>query len=45
MLIYENGRRSGTIGGGFAVAEVYREALIAPKTGKPKFFISISIEA
>jgi xanthine dehydrogenase accessory factor len=36
MLMYEDGRRSGTIGGGFTEAEVCREALIALKTGKPK---------
>jgi xanthine dehydrogenase accessory factor len=36
MLIYEDGRRSGTIGGGFTEAEVCREALVALTTGKPK---------
>ncbi len=36
MLIYEDGRRSGTIGGGFTEAEVCREALLALRTGKPK---------
>ena len=36
MLVYEDGRRSGTIGGGFTESEVCREALIALKTGKPK---------
>jgi xanthine dehydrogenase accessory factor len=36
MLIYADGRQSGTIGGGFTEAEVRREALIALKTGKPK---------
>ena len=36
MLVYEDGRRSGTIGGGFTEAEVRREALITLKTGKPK---------
>jgi xanthine dehydrogenase accessory factor len=36
MLVYEDGRRSGTIGGGFTEAEVCREALITLKTGKPK---------
>ena len=36
MLVYEDGRRSGTIGGGFTEAEVAREALAALKTGKPK---------
>jgi xanthine dehydrogenase accessory factor len=36
MLVYEDGRRSGTIGGGFTEAEVCREALVALKTGKPK---------
>jgi xanthine dehydrogenase accessory factor len=36
MLVYEDGHRSGTIGGGFTEAEVCREALLALKTGKPK---------
>jgi xanthine dehydrogenase accessory factor len=36
MLIYEDGRRSGTIGGGFTEEEVCREALVALATGKPK---------
>ena len=36
MLVYEDGRRSGTIGGGFTEAEVCREALKALKTGRPK---------
>jgi len=36
MLVYEDGRRSGTLGGGFSEAEVCREALITLKTGKPK---------
>jgi xanthine dehydrogenase accessory factor len=36
MLVYEDGHRSGTIGGGFTEAEVCREALVALKTGKPK---------
>ena len=36
MLVYEDGRRSGTIGGGFTEAEVCREAMVALKTGKPK---------
>ena len=36
MLVYEDGRRSGTIGGGFTEAEVCREALLTLKTGKPK---------
>ncbi len=34
MLIYEDGRRSGTIGGGFTEAEVCREAMMVLKTGK-----------
>ena len=37
MLVYEDGRRSGSIGGGFTEDEVCREALIALKTGKPRF--------
>jgi xanthine dehydrogenase accessory factor len=36
MLIYQDGRRSGTIGGGFTESEVCREALAAMATGKPK---------
>jgi xanthine dehydrogenase accessory factor len=36
MLVYEDGRRWGTIGGGFTEAEVCREALMLLKTGKPK---------
>jgi xanthine dehydrogenase accessory factor len=36
MLIYQDGQRLGTIGGGFTQAEVCREALIALRTGKPK---------
>jgi xanthine dehydrogenase accessory factor len=36
MLVYEDGRRSGTIGGGFTEAEVCREAMIALTTGKPR---------
>lgn len=36
MLVYEDGRRSGTLGGGFTEAEVCREALDTLKTGKPK---------
>ncbi len=36
MLVYEDGHRSGTIGGGFTEAEVCREALDVLKTGKPK---------
>jgi xanthine dehydrogenase accessory factor len=36
MLVFEDGSRLGTIGGGFAESEVCREALIALKTGKPK---------
>lgn len=36
MLVYEDGHRSGTIGGGFTEAEVCREALVALNTGKPK---------
>ncbi len=36
MLVYEDGSRSGTIGGGFTESEVCREALIALTTGKPK---------
>ena len=36
MLVYEDGGRVGTIGGGFTENEVCREALAALKTGKPK---------
>jgi xanthine dehydrogenase accessory factor len=36
MLVYEDGSSLGTIGGGFAEAEVCREALKALKTGRPK---------
>jgi xanthine dehydrogenase accessory factor len=36
MLVYEDGRRWGTIGGGFTEAEVCRQALIALKTGRSK---------
>jgi xanthine dehydrogenase accessory factor len=36
MLVYEDGRRLGTIGGGFTEAEVRREALLTLRTGKPK---------
>jgi xanthine dehydrogenase accessory factor len=36
MLVYEDGRRSGTIGGGFTEAEVCREALMVLKTGTPR---------
>jgi len=36
MLVYEDGRRSGTIGGGFTEDEVCREALDALATGKPR---------
>ncbi len=36
MLIYEDGRRSGTIGGGSTESEVCREALLTITTGKPK---------
>jgi xanthine dehydrogenase accessory factor len=36
MLIHADGRRSGTIGGGFTENEVCREALLALTTGKPK---------
>jgi xanthine dehydrogenase accessory factor len=35
MLIYEDGRRTGTIGGGCTEAEVCREALASLKSGKP----------
>jgi xanthine dehydrogenase accessory factor len=34
MLVYEDGRQSGTIGGGFTEAEVRREALKVLQTGK-----------
>ncbi|MBN1568673.1 MAG: XdhC family protein [Acidobacteria bacterium] len=36
MLVYEDGRRSGSIGGGFSETEVCRQALITLKTGKPQ---------
>lgn len=36
MLIYEDGRRSGTIGGGCAEAEVCRAALAIMRGGKPQ---------
>lgn len=36
MLVYQDGRRLGTIGGGFTEAEVCREALAALKTGKSR---------
>jgi xanthine dehydrogenase accessory factor len=36
MLVYSDGRKSGTIGGGFTEAEVCREALSILETGKPK---------
>ncbi len=36
MLIYEDGRRTGTIGGGCAEDEVCREALTALRLGKPQ---------
>jgi xanthine dehydrogenase accessory factor len=36
MLIYEDGRQSGTIGGGFTEAEVRREARRVLQTGKAK---------
>ena len=36
MLVYEDGRKSGTIGGGFTEADVCREALIVLKTGQSK---------
>jgi xanthine dehydrogenase accessory factor len=36
MLVYEDGSRLGTIGGGFAEAEVCREAFNALKTGRPR---------
>jgi len=36
MLIYKDGRKSGTIGGGFTENEVCREALDVLTTGKPK---------
>ena len=36
MLVYADGRQSGSIGGGFTEAEVRREALIALTTGRPK---------
>lgn len=36
MLVYQDGSRLGTIGGGFTETEVCREALIAIRSGKPK---------
>jgi xanthine dehydrogenase accessory factor len=36
MLVYQDGRRLGTIGGGYTEEEVCREALESMKTGKPK---------
>jgi xanthine dehydrogenase accessory factor len=36
MLIYEDGRCTGTIGGGCTEAEVCREALVAMRRGKPQ---------
>lgn len=36
MLIYEDGRRTGTIGGGCAEAEVCREAMAAIQAEKPR---------
>ncbi len=36
MLIYEDGRRTGTIGGGCAEAEVCREALASIRSGEPQ---------
>jgi xanthine dehydrogenase accessory factor len=36
MLIYEDGRCTGTIGGGCTEAEVCREALLAIRRGKPQ---------
>lgn len=36
MLIYEDGRQSGTIGGGSMEAEVRREALSLIATGRPR---------
>jgi xanthine dehydrogenase accessory factor len=36
MLIYEDGRQLGSIGGGSTEAEVCREAMIVLSTGKPK---------
>ncbi|MBZ5498331.1 MAG: XdhC/CoxI family protein [Acidobacteriia bacterium] len=36
MLIYEDGRRTGSIGGGCTEAEVCREALAAMRCGKPQ---------
>ncbi len=35
MLVYEDGRHAGTIGGGCAEAEVCREALASMRSGKP----------
>lgn len=36
MLVYEDGRRTGTIGGGCTEAEVCREALTSLQSGKPQ---------
>jgi xanthine dehydrogenase accessory factor len=36
MLVYEDGRRSGTIGGGFTESEVCREAMDVLATGRSK---------
>lgn len=36
MLVYEDGKKSGTIGGGFSEADVCREALNVLKTGKSR---------
>ncbi len=36
MLVYADGRQSGTIGGGWTEAEVRREAVVTLKTGRPK---------
>jgi xanthine dehydrogenase accessory factor len=36
MLVYEDGRQLGSIGGGILEAEVRREALSAMESGKPK---------
>jgi xanthine dehydrogenase accessory factor len=35
MLVYDDGRHAGTIGGGCAEAEVCREALASMRSGKP----------
>ncbi len=36
MLVYEDGRQSGSIGGGCTEAEVCREALLVMRIEKPK---------